>query len=424
MKYVKPHILYDGLREMNSKLTSTERLSGKSYLLLGLNIRRDFVGLALTDYLISQVYPIMPCKNHMDSVTRYFPGLISQHNLYGFIVGKPRQAEKPSRCEDIDKDGAKFISDLCIIEKFNGLKYTYWSDLYASEHKEYYYKRYVEHYPGYDDLPLNKKQLLVQKYHAVATLEYVKPHTLYDGLREMNSKLTRIERLSGKSYLLLGLNIRRDFVGLALTDYLISQVYPIMPCKKSYGFSDKIFSRISKSPNIIFMASLLANLDEQKSHLIDKDVAKFISDLCSIEKFNGLKYTYWCDLYASEHKEYYYKRYVENYPAYEGLPLYKKELLVQKCFAVATLEALQKSYGFSDKIFSRIGKSPKSQHNLYGFIVGKPRRAEKPSHCEDIDKDAAKFISDLCSIEKFNGLKYTYWSDLCASEDLIAIPLS
>ncbi|KAK1559088.1 hypothetical protein Q3G72_010599 [Acer saccharum] len=171
MKYVKPHTLYDGLREMNSKLTGTERLSGKSYLLLGLNIRRDFVGLALTDYLISQVYPIMPCKNHMDSVTRYFPGLISQHNLYGFIVGKPRRAEKPSRCEDIDKDGAKFISDLCSIEKFNGLKYTYWSDLYASEHKEYYYKRYVEHYPGYDDLPLYKKQLLVQKYHAVATLE-------------------------------------------------------------------------------------------------------------------------------------------------------------------------------------------------------------------------------------------------------------
>ncbi|KAK3224783.1 hypothetical protein Dsin_004645 [Dipteronia sinensis] len=133
MKYVKPHTLYDGLSEINSKLTSIERRSEKWSVLLGLNIRPDFVGLAVSYYSRAQAYPIMPCKNHMDSVTRYFPGLISKHNLYGFVVGKPRLREMPSLREDTDKDVEKFIFDLCSTGKFKGLKYTYWGDLYASK---------------------------------------------------------------------------------------------------------------------------------------------------------------------------------------------------------------------------------------------------------------------------------------------------
>ncbi|KAK0575364.1 hypothetical protein LWI29_037927 [Acer saccharum] len=168
MKYLKPATLFDRLIKMNSKIPGIELATGKANLLLGLDIRQNYVGLAVSDYLNLVSYPIMPCKNHMDSVKKYFPGVIARYNIFGFIVGKPTNV-RWRHLKDDEVHVKKFISDLQNTGKFKGLKYTYWCDVFASKHIELEYKLNVEDY--LKDLPSYKQELLVQKFAAVGTLK-------------------------------------------------------------------------------------------------------------------------------------------------------------------------------------------------------------------------------------------------------------
>ncbi|KAK2636063.1 hypothetical protein Ddye_030855 [Dipteronia dyeriana] len=99
MKYVKPVALFDGLMKKNRKIPGL-LATGIANLLLGLDIRQNYVGLTVSDYSSIYAYPIVPCRNRMNSVTKYFPGLIARYNIFGLIVGKPTNLRWPHIKDD------------------------------------------------------------------------------------------------------------------------------------------------------------------------------------------------------------------------------------------------------------------------------------------------------------------------------------
>ncbi|KAK4836446.1 hypothetical protein QYF36_023236 [Acer negundo] len=85
-------------------------------------------------------------------------------------------------------------------------------------------------------------------------------------------------------------------------------------------------------------------------------VRKFISDLCSSGKFEGLEYTYWCDAFALKHLESAYKKdFQDFYLRAYGLPLHD-EVDSRVRAAVGTLQAYLDHFWDMEKEYKKSKK--------------------------------------------------------------------
>ncbi|KAK1583466.1 hypothetical protein Q3G72_024030 [Acer saccharum] len=164
MKFVKPMNLFKELLRIKP--------SRRGHL-LGLCINDKHVDLAMSDSDNTSAVPLSVIHRHegnMDLMADKFRTLISKHNLTGFVVDYPHRGSL-KRFEGMDKIVTDFINDLCKTRKFQGLKYTYWTDQIATKHMDFLIKHNVEFILENLNLPNLEPKEMVDKFVAARLLQ-------------------------------------------------------------------------------------------------------------------------------------------------------------------------------------------------------------------------------------------------------------
>ncbi|TXG49127.1 hypothetical protein EZV62_025002 [Acer yangbiense] len=158
-------------------------------------------------------------------------------------------------------------------------------------------------------------------------MKYVRPTTLFRKLINTNRRTLA----EGYDTRLLGLDVCDNYVGFAFSEFsnIISQ--GLMRLK--INEMDLVTQHI---PPFVYQQNVIGIVvgkpfvpSELKEDSNEIEVRKFISDLCNTRKFEGLEYTYWCDVFASKHLE----------SSATGWPKHESDSRVKEMAAVMTLQA-------------------------------------------------------------------------------------
>ncbi|KAK3228699.1 hypothetical protein Dsin_000580, partial [Dipteronia sinensis] len=160
-------------------------------------------------------------------------------------------------------------------------------------------------------------------------MKYVRPATLFKKLINMNRR-TLAEGIDTR---LLGLDVCDNCVGFAFSEFsnILSRGLMRLKINEMDLVTQHIPPFVSQQNVIGIVVGKPFVPSELKEDPNEMQVRKFISDLRNTRKFEGLEYTFWCDVFALKHLK----------SSAIGSPQHESDSRVKEMAAVMTLQGFQ-----------------------------------------------------------------------------------
>ncbi|KAK0598610.1 hypothetical protein LWI29_036279 [Acer saccharum] len=317
MKFMKPFTLFKELQKMKP-------LNRGHFLGLRI-IDNKHVDLAMSDPSNKNAVPLSAINMeecNMDLMAEKFQTLNSKHNFTGFVVGFPylkcyhvNQSSETTVMQQYLRQYAvtvmNFIDDLSKTGKLQGLKYTYWDEIFALE------------------------------------MRYMKPMNLFkEWIRNP---------LDGGC--LLGLCIHDKAVHLAVSGPDNVNAVPIsasqhcsaIPIPREEYYKDLMVDKFQTLISEYNLIGFVVEYPYKGSDLCRvEEIKKIINDLSKIRNFQSLKYTYWEESIATEVMDFVVDHHVEFVLENLKPDLESKSKQIIKDFVVKKFVAARLLQGYLD----------------------------------------------------------------------------